>query len=95
MRVLTLDRVGHWTRGADILALAALAWALFVPGGVFWTGLLAGCLIGSAVATALLVHSPTIPTLTQLIGGAGAEPVVALSGSRSGATLRPGGERTP
>ena len=47
------------------------------------SGVLAGCLIGSAVATAVLVHSPTIPTLTQLIGGAGAEPVVALSGSRS------------
>jgi hypothetical protein len=95
MRVITVDRVGHWTRGADVLALAALAWAVLVPGGVFWTGVLAGCLIGSAVATALLVHSPTIPTLTQLIGGAGAEPVAALSGSRGGATLRPGGERTP
>ena len=54
MRVLTLDRVGHWTRWADVLALAALAWAVFVPGGVFWTGVLAGGLIGSAVATAVL-----------------------------------------
>jgi hypothetical protein len=95
MRVLTVDRVWHWTRGAEILALAALAWAVFVPGGVFWTGVLAGGLIGSAIATAALVHSPMIPTLTQLIGGARAEPVVALSGSRSRATLRPGGERTP
>jgi len=95
MRVLTFDRVGHWTRGADILALAALAWAVFVPGGVFWAGVLAGCLIGSAVATAVLVHGPTIPTLTQLIGGAGAEPVAGLSESTGGATLRPGGERTP
>ena len=95
MRVLTLDRVGHWTRGAGVLALAALAWAVFVPGGVFWTGVLAGCLIGSAVATALLVHGPTIPTLTQLIGGARVEPVAGLSVSTGGATLRPGGERTP
>jgi hypothetical protein len=95
VRVLTLERVGHWTRGADLLALAALAWAVFVPGGVFWTGVLASCLIGSAVATAMLAHSPTMPTLTRLIGGAGVEPVVGLSGSRSGATLRHGGERTP
>ena len=92
MRVLTMDRVWHWTRGADILALAALAWAVFVPAGAFWTGVLAGGLIGSAIATAALVHTQTIPTLTQLIGGAGAEPVVGLSGSRSRATLRPGGE---
>jgi len=96
MRELTVDRVWQWTRGADILALAALVWVVFVPGGVFWTGVLAGGLIGSAIATALLVHNPTIPTLTQLIGGAGAKPVAGLSGSRhGGSTLRPGGERTP
>jgi hypothetical protein len=95
MRALTLDRAAHWTRGAGLLGLAALAWALFVPGGVFWTGVLAGGLIGSAIATALLVHNPTIPTLTQLMGGAGARPVVGLSGSRGGVTLRPRGERTP
>jgi len=95
MRVLTLDGVEHWTRGAGLLALAALAWAVFVPGGVFWAGVLAGCLIGSAVATAVVVHSPASATLTQLIGQAGAKPVVGLSGSRGGATLRPGGERTP
>ena len=94
MRVLTVDRVWHWTRGADILALAALAWAVFVPGGVFWTGVLAGCLIGSSVAAALLVHSPARATLTQLIGRAGPEPVPALSGARGGARLRPGGEGT-
>jgi len=95
MTVLTLDRVGHWTREAGFLALAALAWAVLVPRGVFWTGVLAGCLIGSAVATAALVHGPASATLTQLIGRAGAEPVAGLSGSRGGATLRPGGEQTP
>ena len=95
MRVITLDRVGNWTRGAGLLALAALAWAVFVPGGVFWTGVLAGSLIGSAVATALLVHGPASATLTQLIGQAGARPVAGSRGSRGGARLRPGKERTP
>lgn len=95
MRVLTLDRVGHWTRWADVLALAALAWAVFVPGGVFWTGVLAGGLIGSAVATAVLLHGRPLPTLTQLMGGAGSDPVVGLGGARGGASLHPRGERTP
>jgi hypothetical protein len=95
MRVITLDIVGHWARGAGLLALAALAWAIFVPGGVFWTGVLAGGLIGSAVAAALLVHGPASATLTQLIGRADAKPVGGLSGSRRGATLRPEGERAP
>jgi hypothetical protein len=95
MRALTLDGVGHWTRGAGLLALAPLAWAVLVPAGAFWTGVLAGCLIGSAVATAVLVHGTTAPTLTQLIRGTAEEPVVAFTGSRGGATLRPRGERTP
>ena len=42
MRVLTLDRVGHWTRGTNLLALGALAWVVFAAGGAFWTGVLAG-----------------------------------------------------
>ena len=79
--------------GRDVLALAALTWLVFVPGGVFWSGVLAGCLIESATAIVLLLHNPTIPTLTQLIGGAEAEPVFGLSGARGGgAPLRPGGE---
>ena len=95
MTPLTLDRVGHWTRGAGLFALAVLAWAVFVPGGVFWAGIVTGALIGSAVATALLVHRPASATLAQLIGRAGATPGARLSESRGGATLRPGGERTP
>jgi ABC-type uncharacterized transport system permease subunit len=95
VRVLTLDGVAHWARGADLLALAALAWAVFVPRGVFSTGVLAGCLIGSAVATAVLVHAATMPTPTQLMGGTGPEPVVGLTGARGEARLRPRGERTP
>jgi hypothetical protein len=87
-----LDRVGHWTRGAGLTTLAVLAWVVFVPGGVFWTGVVAGCLIGSAVATVMLVHSPASATLAQLIGRAEAKPVAGLSGSRRGTRLRPEGE---
>jgi hypothetical protein len=55
------------------VALAALGWALFVPGGVFWTGVLAGGLICAAGATAVLLHKRSSPTLAQLIGIAGGE----------------------
>jgi hypothetical protein len=97
MSVLTLERFDRWTHGIGLLALAALAWAVFVPGGVLWTAVLAAGLIGSAVATAVLVHRPSIPTLAQVIARAGAEPVVvpARSGSRSAAGLCARGERTP
>jgi hypothetical protein len=95
MRVIRLDPAEHWTRGAGLLALAALAWAVFVPDRVFWTGVLAGGLIGSAVATALLVHGRGSATLTRLVGRAGARPVTGPSPSRGGPNLRPGGERTP
>ena len=97
MRVLTFDRVGHWTRGADILALAALAWAVFVPGGVLWTAVLAAGLISAAVATAVLAPRRPIPSLAQVVASAEAETVVAPArcGYAGGAGLRPGGEREP
>ena len=97
MRVLTLDHFSRWTDGTGLVALAALAWAVFVPGGVLWTAILAAGLIGSAVATAVLVRRQSIPTLAQVIARAGAEPVVvpARSGSRSAAGLCATGERKP
>jgi hypothetical protein len=97
MRVLTSDRFGRWTRGIGLVALVALVWVLFVPGGVFWTAVLASSVIGAAVATAVLVRSRQVPTLAQAIATARAEPVAALAGSRftSGAGLRPRGERAP
>jgi len=53
----------------------ALAWSLFVPGGFFWTAAVAAGLIGSVLATALLVRSRKAPTLAQVIASAEAEPV--------------------
>jgi hypothetical protein len=62
MRAITLDRFNRRTQGTGLLALAALAWAVFVPGGVFWAPVLAAGVVGSAVATAALVRSRSIPS---------------------------------
>jgi len=99
MRMLTSDRFGRWTRGAGIVTLVTLAWGVFVPDRLFWTALVAAGLIGSAVATAILVRSREVPSLAQVIASAEAEPVV-LAGGRggtSGAGTRPSpiGERKP
>jgi hypothetical protein len=97
MRVLTWEPFDRWTHGIGLVALVALAWALFVPGGALWTAVLAAGLIGSAVATSVLVRRRSIPTLAQVIARAGDEPVPvpARSGSRSGAGPCARGERKP
>ena len=99
MRVLTSDRFDRWIRGTGIVALVALAWAVFVPDGLFWTVVLAAGLIGSMVATAVLLRSRSMPSLAQVIASAEAEPVVVLAnrGYTSGAGVRPSlrGERKP
>jgi hypothetical protein len=75
MRVWTSDRFGRWTGGLGLVALAALTWPLFVPGGVFWAAVVAAGLIGSVVATAVLVRSRQVPSLAEVIASAEAEPV--------------------
>ena len=96
MRVITLDCFSRWTQGTGLLALAALAWAVYVPGGVFWAALAAG-VVGSALATAALVRSRPILSLAQVLASAAAEPALVPSRSenRGGARLRPRGERKP
>jgi hypothetical protein len=97
MRVITVDRFSRWTHGTELVALAALAWVVFVPGGGLWTAVLGAGLIGSAAATAVLVHRPSIPSLAQVIASAEAEPVAGPTGSayECGGGLRPRGEREP
>jgi hypothetical protein len=75
MRVLMSDGSGPWIPGLGFVALVALAWSIFVPGGLFWTAVVAGGLIGSAVATAVLVRRRQVPSLAQVIASAEAEPV--------------------
>ena len=65
MRASTTDRLARWTRGVGLMALAALAWAMLVPSGVFWTAALGAGLIASAVAMAVLVRGPSFPSLAQ------------------------------
>lgn len=76
MRVITSDRSRRWVRGIGLFALAALAWSLLVPGGLFWAAVVGASLIGSAVATAVVVRNRQVPSLAQVIASAEREPVV-------------------
>jgi len=78
MRVMTSDLFSGWTQGAGLVALSALVWASVVPGGAFWSSVLAAGLIGAAIATTLVVRSRQVPTLAQVITGATAEAAPAL-----------------
>lgn len=96
MKTPTSDRLDRWTRGTGIVALAALAWVVLVPGGVVWTAVLAAGLIGSAVATAVLVRSQRVPSLAQVIASAEAEPAPGRGrGQTSRTGFHPRGERRP
>jgi hypothetical protein len=95
MRVITADRLGRWTHGVGLLAFVGLAWAVFIPGGLFWSAVLTAAVIAAAIATVALVRSRSVPSLAQVIAVAEAEPVVAGTGFTSGAGLRRGGERKP
>jgi hypothetical protein len=85
MRALASDRVDRWTRGTGIVALVVLAWAVFLPDGLFGTAVLAAALTGAAVATGVLVRSRRVPS-AQVIATAEAEPGIRPS---------PRGERKP
>jgi hypothetical protein len=99
MRAVASDRVDRWIRGTGIVALVVLAWAVFLPDGLFGTAVLAAGLTGAAVATGILVRSRRVPSLAQVIATAEAEPVAlpAGSGYTTGAAIRPSsrGERKP
>jgi len=73
----------RWARGTGMVAIATLAWGVFVPQGLFWNAVLATGLVGAAVATALVARSRWVPSLAQVIG----------SRNTSGAGLRTRGER--
>jgi len=83
MRVSHCDIFDRWTRGAGLVAVAALAWSVAVPDAVLWSAVLAAGLIGAALATVWLEAS--------------AEPKAAETRAThtDGAGLRPIGETRP
>ena len=78
-----------------MFALVTLVWAVVVPNGIFWTTVLAVAVMGTAVATAVVVRSRQIPTLAQVIASAETEPASrpAGLGNTGGAGIRPIGEQ--
>ena len=99
MRMMTSDTFDRWIRGAGLVALVALVWAVVAPEGIFWTAILAAGLMGAAVATTLLVRSRQAPTVAQMIASATAEPALVLVPSPAGypraGGLRPLGDGKP
>jgi len=99
MRMMTSDTFDRWIRGAGLVALVSLVWAVAVPGAISWIAILAVGLMGAAVATTLVVRSRQVPTLAQVIASATAEPALVLVPSPAGYTnaagLRPLGEGKP
>jgi hypothetical protein len=90
MRVMTSDNFDRWARGAGLLALVALVWAIVVPNGIFWSVVLTASLLGAAVATAVVVRSRQVPTLAQVITSATAEPAPVLVPIPAGPRARSG-----
>jgi hypothetical protein len=79
MRVMMSDPFSRFAQGAQIVALVALAWAIFVPGGMFWNAVAAAGLVGVAIATTLVVRSRQLPTLAQVITSAVDAPAASRS----------------
>ena len=53
--------LSDWTRGAALVGLVVLAWALLVPGGIFWNAAVALGVIGAALATSVLARADAPP----------------------------------
>jgi hypothetical protein len=94
--MITTEHFTRWVTGTGLVALAGLAWSASPP-GYFWSTVLAAGLLGSAVATVLLVRNRSLPSLAQVITTAEAEPAAASvqRAGAGGAVLRPGGEGKP
>jgi hypothetical protein len=76
MRLLSVDVIGRWIRGAGLIAVVALAWELFVPESAFWTALAAVAFAGAAIAPAVIAgRRRSARTLAALTAIAAAKPV--------------------
>jgi hypothetical protein len=94
---VAMDRFGRYLGGAGIVGVLVLVGAVLVPGGHFWTAILASVLVGSAVATVVLMRSRDNPTLAQVVATAKAESRARPSAGRpsSEAGLRARGDLMP
>ena len=80
MSQFTSDRFARWARGAGIAALLVLAWAVLVPGGLFWGAVVATGLVGATLATVALARSRSRPTLAQVVATAETDTVTVRRG---------------
>jgi sulfite exporter TauE/SafE len=69
----TLSSSSRFVSIAGLVGFFVLVAAVLVPGGLFWTAILAAALIGSAVATAVLMRNRGIPTLARVVATAKVE----------------------
>ena len=74
MKASTSNRLGRWAHRIGLASLVVLAWAILAPGGAFWTAVVAAGIIGSAVATVLVVRNRKVPSLAQVVARAVREP---------------------
>jgi len=75
---LDSEGLGRWTHAGGLVALVALAWSVFVPGGAFWSAVVGAGVIGTLVATSVLVRSRSQPSLAQVIATAQADSVALV-----------------
>jgi hypothetical protein len=82
--------MANWIRGIALVALVVLAGAVLAPGGPLWIALLALGVIGAAIATAMLMRSRQLLTLSQMIANVRAEPATVPARTHPGkAGLQP------
>jgi len=70
MRIITSDIFDRWMRGAGLVALVALVWAVVVPEGIFWTAVLAaGLMLPPKGAILLSIADKDKPEAVPIIRG--------------------------
>lgn len=77
MRVFSSDRALRSVQGVGFVAFAILVWGILVDNGLFWSAVAATSVIGTAIATGLVIRDRSLPTLADVIASAEREPAAA------------------